>query len=252
MCGVELGPAMKNVLLCGFAAMLMVGPQNGQPEPFSFKEDQLGTYLADFQAKHRNPGQWENKVTRSVGSSDSTSPSPGKGWEWVPNVKCQASVKAVTECKYIDTITDIPARATAIFADGRLAAINLLYWDAPSVLVAGKYVPAGDRTWQALTDRLGPPQIARIRPDFPITGNTRCILRWDNGVSMVEFQNDPCNESLSYGGIAEIIQGRFCESPDTSTTTISVWYVHKALSNLIFVRRKEASDNADKKARSDL
>jgi hypothetical protein len=171
-----------------------------EPEPFSFKDDKLGMNLEDFKARRRNPGQWENKLTRTVGSKDSASSSPGKGWEWVSDMKCKESVKAVTECDYTDTITNIPSRVTAIFADGKLAAIHLLYWDARDVLVAGTHVSAGDRTWQALIAKLGPAKVARIRADFPITGNTRRILRWDNGVSAVEFQNDPCNNSLSYPG----------------------------------------------------
>lgn len=248
---------MRNTLLCGLAAVLLTGSLLSQmwrppePEPFSFKDEKLGTNLEDFKAKHGNPGRWENKTTRAVGSKDSASP-PGKGWEWVPDMKCKENVKAVTRCDYMDTITDIPARATAIFADSKLAAIHLLYWDAPDVLVAGTYVPAGDRTWQALIAKLGPPKVTRVRADFPINGHTRRILRWDNGVSAVEFQNDPCNDSLSYAGIAEILQGRYCDSPDTSNTTISIWYVHKELSTLVFTRSKEAGESSDKKARSDL
>jgi hypothetical protein len=227
--------------------MRSVLSQTAIPEPFSFKSDKLGMGLDDFRTNHRDPGEWENKVTRSVGSHDSAKPSPGKNWEWVPSVKCKENVKAVTVCDYMDTITNVPARATATFADGKLASINLLYWDAPNVLVAGKYVPAGDVTWQALIAKFGTPQSTDIRPDFPISGNTRRILRWDNGVSIVEFENDPCNGDE----IREIIQGHYCESPNTSTTTISIWYVHKALAELIYVRRKE-DDNATKKARSDL
>jgi hypothetical protein len=182
---------MRNTLLCGLAAVLLTGPLLSQmwrppePEPFSFKDDKLGMNLEDFKAKHGDPGRWENKITRAVGSKDSASPSPGKGWEWVPDMKCKENVKAVTRCDYMDTITGIPARATAIFADSKLAAIHLLYWDARDVLVAGTYVPAGDRTWQALIAKLGPPKVARVRADFPVNGHTRRILRWDNGVSAV-------------------------------------------------------------------
>jgi hypothetical protein len=77
-------------------------------------------------------------------------------------------------------------------------------------------------------------------------------LRWDNGVSVMTFNNNGCTKNFfPYGDIKDILEGGYCKSTDI-TGDIFVWYVHKELSRLLFVRRKEGIDAANKKARSDF
>jgi hypothetical protein len=242
-------------LVALISILLLAAPLLSQtnPEPFSFKENKLGMSLEDFKALHRTPGHWERNKVANLAATDPDIPPAGASWEWMPDMTCKERIKAVMACDYNDTITDLPARATAILVDGKLNAMNLLVISAPLVLLDGRWTSAGDRTWQALIAKLGPPKDSQVTPNFPIGGHTRRILRWDNGISMVDFENDPCNKTLSpFDGIAELLSGHYCESPDTDVNTISVWYIHKALSQAMLARRKEAAESADKKARSDI
>ncbi|MGA8154472.1 MAG: hypothetical protein WB952_26240 [Terriglobales bacterium] len=96
---------MKSVLLCGFAAMLMVGPQNGQPEPFpAFAGRRTSAVTGPYTScNFVFPLAWIAVFRLEICGVHSEL--VFLKTKWVPDVKCQESVKAVTECKYIDTIS---------------------------------------------------------------------------------------------------------------------------------------------------
>lgn len=78
-------------------------------------------------------------------------------------------------------------------------------------------------------------------------------LRWDNGVSVINFNNNGCiADSFPYGDITTILEGSYCESTNTTTSDISIWYVDKELSKILLVHRNEAGDSAKTKAASDF
>jgi hypothetical protein len=220
---------MRNALLRALAAMFLVGSLLSQTAQTNlFGDDKLGMSLKDFRLK--------------------------------PGAKCQEGrdmaarvVDGVTECQYMETIPDcrFKARGHALFVDDKLAAINLYYWDecdADGMELRSANALVGWRTLQSLIRRFGDPQSTNTEEAaVPIPNEARRTVRWSDAESAVEFQSYPCNRSLSYAGIFEILQGTYCDSPDTSSTTISVWYVDKALSKLIFSRHKELIKNADKK-----
>jgi hypothetical protein len=225
---------LRNTLLGGLAAIFLMGSLLSQTDQTNlFGDDKLGMSLKDFNLK------------------------PRINFRSKPGANCRECrdnaarvVDGVTECEYLETIPDCPykARGHAFFVDDKLAAINLYYWDecdADVTKLRAANTLVGERTLQALIATFGNPQITKIDKDVavPIPNETRRIVRWNDADSATEFQSYPCNRSLSYAGVSEILQGTYCESPDTSSTTISIWYVDKVLSKLIFVRHKELIKN---------
>ncbi len=191
-------------------------------EPFSL-DDELGMSLDDFNAKHRNPG-----------------------------ARCKEVAKDISECHYFATVLGISAHATAIFADHKLAAIHLQYLieESHSAIISGVLVPVDMK--QALIDKFGPPEVIRGYGDSALTGEDRRALHWDDGVSVVQYQWNNCGSGNEYERITKILQGRYCEQADLGDGTVSIWLVHKALSSVFITRRKEAEEEAKRKARSDL
>jgi hypothetical protein len=197
-----------------------------------FGDDKLGMSLKDFNLKPRMDVREKQGAKCREGR----------------NMAAQV-VDGVTECEYLETIPNcrFKAHGDAFFVEDKLAAINFYYWDVCDV--GGEGLSAantlvGERTLQSLIARFGSPQMTRIEKDVAVSvpSETRRIVRRNDAVSAVKFQSYPRNRSLFYAGISEILEGTYCESPDTSSTTISVWYIDKALSKLILVRH-----NSDQK-----
>jgi hypothetical protein len=84
------------------------------------------------------------------------------------------------------------------------------------------------------------------------------ILRWDNGVSIISFNNNygfEMDQSL-HAVVKQILDGRCCSSstpePPLNTSAATIWYIHKELASLMFVRLQEAKAASADKARSDF
>jgi hypothetical protein len=236
---------MRTALSYGVAAVLLVGsllPQAVQPEPFGFKKDKLGMSLEDFKAMHLEPGAWENEATKTVASFDFHRPPTGKGWTWKPNLDCGELVGGViTRCRYNSTIGG-DLHTVAFFVDGKLAIIGV------SDNNLSPLVP------QALVDGLGPPR------HLLVPGNAGwSALRWDNGVSVVEFQEHYCHSGTSndlpreFNDAAEVLRGAYCEGSDGGDASMGavIWYVHRSLFSLTIRRWDDAIKDIKKKAESE-
>lgn len=236
---------MRNAPLCCLAAMLLMTPllsQPDQPEPFSFKDDKLGMSLEAFKAKHVHPGYWQNEATKIIAPGGDSHRRPlGKGnWTWKPDMDCKEVKVLITRCEYTTTVAGIQwVHAAAVFVEQKLAVISVSYsTHSPTVQ-------------EALANKLGPP--------VNITRNGFSALRWDNGVSVVEFQEHYCGRA-QYGGqrgwnkeVADVLRGTYCDNEDARDYhTAFIWYVHRSLANLALTRWKEAIEKDEKAVRSDL
>jgi hypothetical protein len=249
---------MKTSLLI---ATLLIGlfPDSSLAEqgekPYSFKDAQLGMSLEEFQAQHLTPGSWED-VAHGISSSgtDPHTPPPIQGkwdvkpdWKWKPDMKCSEMVQGtkgvITRCMYQATLLGEAINPTVLFVDRQLAAISF---------------PTSGNAQQvqlAVTEKLGPP--VRI----PITAHVNpgwFALRWENSVSVVEFQKYHCTSGSDdrdgwSQDVTNVLRGNYC--PDEEMMEygdVFLWYVHKSLAPLAIKRWKEAGDAAEKKARSDI
>jgi len=229
----------------------------GQDEkPYSFKDAQLGMSLEEFQAQHLTPGSWEDVAHPGMYApgTDPHTPPPIEGkwavkpdWKWKPDVRCAEMVKGtngiITRCEYETTILGHSIGATALFVDRHLASISL---------------PLSENAQQvqlALTEKLGPP--VRI----PIRAHVNpgwFALRWENGVSVVEFQKYHCSSGSDYRDgwgrdVTNVLRGNYCPDDDgMEYGNVFLWYVHKSLAPLAIKRWKEAGEAAERKARSDI
>lgn len=222
--------------------------RSDQPEPFSFKDDTLGMSLEDFKVKHLNPGIWQDKDRKSIlGGVDFHKPPSGKGrWKWKPDMDCKVIQGEISRCEYKTTAAGISsAHVAAVFVEQKLAVITVSFSGQGSVVK------------NALTDKLGPPvQIgASGRSNRKLSA-----LRWDNDVSIVEFQEKYCGNGISSHkslegwskDVTEILRGTYCENGDAAESGHAfIWYVHKSLSNLAMTRWKEAIEDVKEKLRSE-
>jgi len=220
--------------------MLLVGPllsQTDQREPFSFKDDKLGMSLEGFKAKHVDPGEWENEITGVTSGGDSHRPPRGR-WKWKPYLNCRESFKGViTQCRYTATVAGTFVGADTVFVEGKLAVIIVTYTTQSSLIP------------QALVDKFGPP--VRV----PVSGASNrdlSALRWDNGASVVEFQEHYCGSLEWSKDVTEMLRGSYCDDGDAGDYGLAyIWYVHKSLANLAMARSKEAIEEAKKREASE-
>lgn len=236
---------MRTALLPGIAAILLVGsllPQAVQPEPFGFRKDKLGMSLEDFKAIHLEPGIWRDEAAGASGGSDFQRPPMGMAWKWKPDLSCVELVGGpITLCRYNSTIGG-DMHTAAFFVDGKLAIIGV------SDNNLSPLVP------QALVDGLGPPRrlLAAGNLGWP-------ALRWDNGISVVEFQEHYCHNDISnnlpreFNDVAEVLRGVYCESGDAVDASIGavIWYVHRPLYSLTMTRWEEGIREIKRKAQSE-
>ena len=211
--------------LAGFVAVAVLvtplGSQTAQLEPYSFKDDKLGMSLDTFKMKHHDAG-------------------------------CNEVFQGIIQCGYSTTIAGITPFAFTIFADNKLAAIRVFYQSSESAPLAGGVVSASSVTQQALIEKFGPPTVVRATGRH---GFEWSALRWDNDVSVVEFQGSYCGKGdgvFRSNDITEILEGRYCENGDEGDGSTSLWYIHKELTKRFLARQKEAGEKARQKALSDI
>ena len=160
------------------------------------------------------------------------------------NAVCKEMFRTATRCEYVTTVVGITPFAEALFVDNRLAAIHLFYGsnpDSASVLLQ-----------QALIDKFGRPEILKATGKHNFEWSA---LRWDNAISVVEFQRYSCGSgegNLPSKDLTEMLEGRYCESGDDGDGSTGLWYIHRALSSVFLPRQREAKEKAKKKALSDI
>jgi len=205
----------------GLFVVLLVTPllsQTELPAPFGFKDDRLGMNLTEFKGKHVNPGSWENEAQPMVGGTDPRVPPRGTGWKWKPDLACREVRATVTQCEYATKIAEISSlNVSSTFVQEKLAIIRVSVNSGVSLI------------HQALIDKLGRPL------PVPVSGHSDpnlSALRWDNGVSAVEFEESCCGSRDWTKDVPEVVRGTYCGNDDGTDGTSVVWYVHKSLSNL--------------------
>ena len=238
---------MRNSLLRSLAAILLIGPllsQTDQQEPFSLQGDKLGMSLEDFKAKHVKPGLWEDEVTGNLHGGDFHSPPRDKGrWKWKPALRCKESFKGViTECEYRTSVGggsssfSVWVSATAVFVEGKLGVITLDTRSSPPLIS------------QALLDKYGSP----VRVPGSIMRNRDLVaLRWDNGISVIQFQEKYCGKNGWKNDVATILRGTYCDDNEDvrgAEGEAYVTYVHKSLYALAIRRSKEVTEEAKNQA----
>jgi hypothetical protein len=182
-----------------------------------------------------------------MGGVDFHRPPTGKGWTWKSDLTCTDLVEGViTQCLYAVTMAgSVGARSVAMFVDGRLSVLGVSY-SSPSVLVQ-----------QALVDKLGTPTRLPSR-----SNGGWSALRWDNGTSVVEFQENYCGSGIWAGAIprewwssdvAEVLRGSYCESRDGGNAPFGfIWFVHRPLFSLTVRRWEEGIKEIKRKAQSEI
>jgi hypothetical protein len=105
--------------------------------------------------------------------------------------------------------------------------------------------PYGD-LWKSLMSTLGQATIIRS-----VTHTTWFFaLRWENDVSVAEFQKNYCAPGGGYGSnpedskdISEILEGQYCEKSDFSPTPRSVMlYLDKELGRTLAMRLEQTTN----------
>jgi hypothetical protein len=238
---------MRNATFFAFIPVLLIVHllvQADQVEQFSFKDDKLGMSLEDFKAKHVIPGSWENEGTKIISGGDFHHPPRGKGrWKWKSYLVCkdnEPSKGVIVRCEYDATLAGIPsvqAQVAAVFVEDKLAAVTVSYTNHSPLIP------------QALVDKLGPP----VR--LPVAGRSNrnlSALRWDNGISVVEFQENYCGSQDWSKDVTEILRDIFCDNDDGGGGgPATIWYVHKSLANLVMTRSREFTESVKKRAASE-
>jgi hypothetical protein len=233
-------PTIRFALRGTFLASFLVSPsivlsQPAQIEPYDFKGVRLGASLDEFKTKYRTPGKTVLKGHEQV---------------WQPDMACREEAEGITTCSPNagTTITGRRASLVFLFAEGRLATIALgsSGWNFGSV-------------HEAVSQRFG-------APVSDVSGGAGRVVRWDNGVSIIELDELACARDASetflgsavarprYWGaqIAAILEGRYGDCQVLEGQRGSITYVHKDLgANAVGLLRR-AAEKAKNKARSDL
>jgi hypothetical protein len=243
---------MKDAILIASIVLLYIAPlaaqsQEKQAEAYDFKVDRLGMSIEQFTANHPGQGAWVYcQRCKDQKSWSSTLCQLNYG----ENKKGAIPVMAISGfvlCAYTTTIAEMPAHVDALFADGKLATISILF-EPISIQVRALVL-------QGLTEKLGP-ATAEIKAE--VSNSHGIVLFWENGISIAEFEDRWCG---SAGGgvyvwnmdISETLEKRFCGPGDSVVAYNSrVLYVSKPLGNLLQTRIKEAAKKAEDKARSDF
>lgn len=222
--------------------------QSGQDDLYDFKGDRLGMSLKEFQAAHRNPGHSELQT----GSCDKKGAC--KTVEvWKPDMNCKEVTKVITVCWYQTTVVNVGTNVNALFADGELAAVRVLFNFG--------YLAA---VQDAMVTKLG-------TPTSSIAGQRQTdgfMVRWENGVSVAELQAHDCENGKGAAiaaanpqgqlpgwswDISYALQAHYCGLEDVLSYQDSrILYVHKALGSLAQKRIEEAVQEATAKARKDI
>ena len=222
--------------------MCLLEPLLSQTE-FAFKDDRLGMTLQEFETKHVSPGHWVSSLQTYVAGgwsalTDLNNRPKEKGdWKWKPDLSCNES-EGLSWCEYATTVATVPVRARATFVEQRLAVVMLSYSSAE---------PSSPRVEQALTDKFG--------PGARIAGSQTGLyaLRWDNGISVVEFENLYCGSTgtdleVWSAEVTEIVRGVYCDHRDGTKGDTVIWYVHKSLASLAMTRWRQTREEIREKA----
>jgi len=245
---------VKNTSFLVSLALLLIGSlsnaalaQVNQSEPYSFKDDQLGMSLEAFKSLHRNPGH----LDRSLSQKPPFRPRN----EWVPDMRCDEIVKGISRCHYETTVTGYPARVAAMFADGKLATIQIYLNGSPAQ-------PLLD----ALVGKFGMPTSQQL-PQVAQCGPRDQVFYWDNGVSMIQLQSPSSYsfeiDDLPQSGLRGLsgwsrdvfaaLGHSYCVAGQSySTVAVRLWYIHKSLAAVGETRRLEAQKEAERKLHSDI
>jgi hypothetical protein len=238
---------MKKALLFGLIMLLPLTraatqSMESKAMGFDFKGDQLGMSLDEFKTKHHDPG-----VLLVENTCDDRGKCTAPKQVWHPDMQCKEEGKGISTCGGSSTtVATIPASATFLFADGKLAAIRVSFTYSEDYFAAVQ---------QALTAKQGTPSAS-------LSGKAGSALFWDNGVSAVELQEHEClnTEAENKGGmdlwskdLSDVLKAHYCAEEDSLTYHDSrIIYVHKTLGGVAQTRIAEAEKDAAGKAKSDI
>jgi hypothetical protein len=241
---------MKRLLLSTSIAVLFIQPINvqsqaGSDSPFIFQDIYLGMSIAEFRTKHPAP-----KVEK-YGSPASTLPGQSTCGT---RQKSEVEANGIESCYYGETYQDIALRISTMFVDGKLALIEV---EPPADTYDCFELPPGSRPcpqflalWTFLTNKLGPaaviPVDAEHAADRPHLAALHAV-RWENDVSVAEFQNHTCGPWNGHQGwskaISEVLGRRYCVSGDSLDYRQNMMlYLDKALSRTLADRLGTAVD----------
>jgi hypothetical protein len=246
----------KNLFIASIT-LLCISPlaaqsQSGHVEPYGFHDIHLGMAVSEFKVRHPSPDKkiWAGGTTPSgqtlcYDSDAQESKDPAKDF---------------VKCFYGETYLSVGLRITTEFIDGKLAEIIVeLPEDAGDCFdPSDPHEDPGMRPFrlavcqpytnllQSLTGTLG--QAMTITQAWnPNPLHPLLALRWENDVSVVEFQNHSCGPNGSPQGrrrdISELLEGQYCERSDIDSPRQSVMlYLDKNLGRTLVARLAQAPD----------
>lgn len=222
-------------MLLGLVMVLGQLPHPPQPRPkqiapFSFNDIRLGMSMAEFKAKHP-------VVTFKYAYGSMFNPPLRAG-----QALCKAMATGVSFCNYDDKFSDVSFKVTAMFVDGKLAAIaaNPGNWGYGGGLRMRDQVPT---FVPGLIGQLGQPTKQFGTPEWPVRDlpTEFYALRWENDSSVAEYQDHFCGPFPGGGwskAILELLDGSYCSDVGDSDTYSQpmIIYVHKTLGKVLSVR----------------
>jgi hypothetical protein len=226
-----------------YTSTLAAQSSSSQVELYGFQDIHLGMSIAEFKTKHPAP------IAERYGQP---SPLPGQAlcsaWngEQQGNNKKDAT-EEVTRCDYKESFLNIALRVSTIFFGGKVAVIEVEPpYDTPacfepltppgtsSPVFGCEQYPSLSR---ALTDKLG---LATHIVSMNENLKDALVLRWENDLSVAEFQAHMCGPWGTDGGwakaISEVLEGSYCGHNDSLSYRQSVMlYIHKKLGRTLAI-----------------